>query len=404
LPVSKKHHSFREEFKMKSYISKSTFTMSAVTFLMFIFPAAVFAASFQGLGDLGGSSSRTYGISADGSVVVGESYSPSGKESFRWTSAGGMTGLGDLPGGDFYSTARGVSADGSVVVGFGTSASGYEAFRWTAADGLTPLGDLPGGSFDSRAWAISADGSTIVGGSSSSSGLETFRWTSATGMTALGYLPGGDLWGEAYAVSADGSVVFGESGSSPGPWEAFRWTSTDGMTGMGDLPGGIVSSRAHDVSADGSVVIGSGYSDSGHEACRWSSADGLTGLGDFPGGDFWSEAYGVSADGSVIVGFGTSDVISLPELEGEAFYWTPEGGMQNLKDMLTDCGLDLTGWTLKVARDVSADGSTIVGYGTNPQGQREAWIATVPEPASGVIFALGSLFIGLRRKQDWANT
>jgi uncharacterized membrane protein len=43
-----------------------------------------------------------------------------------------MVGLGDLPGGEFFSHGAGVSADGSVVVGGGTSASGFEAFRWTA--------------------------------------------------------------------------------------------------------------------------------------------------------------------------------------------------------------------------------------------------------------------------------
>jgi len=29
-------------------------------------------------------------------------------------------------------------------------------------------------------------------------------------------------------------------------------------------------------------------------------------------------------------------------------------------------GLDLTGWTLEESRDVSADGTVIVGIGTNP--------------------------------------
>jgi uncharacterized membrane protein len=171
------------------------------------------------------------------------------------------------------------------------------------------------------------------------------------------------------------------------------------MTGMGDLPGGIFSSRAHDISADGSVIIGSGGSDSGgNEACRWTS-EGLTGLGDFPGGIFWSEAYGVSADGSVIVGFGTYVSGGSPFIEGEAFYWTSGGGMQNLKDILTDHGLDLTGWKLTVARDVSADGLTIVGYGTNPQGNTEAWIATVPEPASAAIMVFSCLFTVLQRRK-----
>jgi len=51
--------------------------------------------------------------------------------------------------------------------------------------------------------------------------------------------------------------------------------------------------------------------------------------------------------------------------------------------LLTSHGVtNLTGWTLPNAVSVSADGRTIVGYGTNPSGQLEAWIATVPEPSS----------------------
>ncbi len=37
-------------------------------------------------------------------------------------------GLGDLPGGGFFSGASDVSADGSVVLGLGNSAAGQEAF------------------------------------------------------------------------------------------------------------------------------------------------------------------------------------------------------------------------------------------------------------------------------------
>ncbi|MFM7792320.1 MAG: PEP-CTERM sorting domain-containing protein, partial [Microcystis panniformis] len=60
------------------------------------------AASFQGLGFLpGGSFSRSFahGVSADGSVVVGESSSVnSPAEAFRWIQGTGMVGLGFLPG------------------------------------------------------------------------------------------------------------------------------------------------------------------------------------------------------------------------------------------------------------------------------------------------------------------
>ena len=85
--------------------------------------------SFTGLGDLSGGNylSRAWAVSADGSVVVGESYSEQGLEAFRWTPSGGMFGLGDLPGGSFYSFALGLSRDGAVVVGGSNSGSGREA-------------------------------------------------------------------------------------------------------------------------------------------------------------------------------------------------------------------------------------------------------------------------------------
>ncbi len=56
------------------------------------------------------------------------SVSPAGAATF--------TALNDLPGGEFNSLAYGISADGSVVVGFSESANGYEAFRWTRHGGM----------------------------------------------------------------------------------------------------------------------------------------------------------------------------------------------------------------------------------------------------------------------------
>jgi uncharacterized membrane protein len=114
----------------------------------------------------------------------------------------------------------------------------------------------------------------------------------------------------------------------------------------------------------------------------------MVGLGDLPGRDFRSQANDISADGSVIVGRGTTG--STIASGNEAFIWTETEGMQNLKDVLVDdFGLDLTGWQLIDAVGVSDDGLSIVGYGFNPQGSGEAWIARldsvstpVPEPSS----------------------
>src|ERR1043166_4071537 len=132
---------------------------------IYLWLGSAFAASFQGLGDLSGGSffSTAYGVSADGSVVVGLGNSGSGTEAFRWTSSGGMVGLGDLGGGSFFSQAFSGSADSSVVVGLGTSGSGYEAFRWTSGGGMAGLGFIPGATSYSIANGVSADGSVVVG-------------------------------------------------------------------------------------------------------------------------------------------------------------------------------------------------------------------------------------------------
>jgi uncharacterized membrane protein len=107
-------------------------------------------------------------------------------------------------------------------------------------------------------------------------------------------------------------------------------------------------------------------------------------LGDLPGGSFQSDALGVSADGSVVVGFSDSS-------SGiEAMRWTSGGGMESLHDILIAGGATgVTGWTLATAVAVSADGRTIVGYGGNALGKTEAWIATVPEPSTFVLGAMG---------------
>jgi probable HAF family extracellular repeat protein len=114
----------------------------------------------------------------------------------------------------------------------------------------------------------------------------------------------------------------------------------------------------------------------------------MVGLYDLPGGKFDSCAYAVSADGSVVVGQGST------ASGDEAFLWTETNGIVNLRDMLmNEYALDLTGWTLKNATGISDDGLIIVGYGTNLNGYTEAWVATIPEPATLLIFGLGSLLL-----------
>ena len=161
-----------------------------------------------------------------------------------------LLNLGDLDGGIFYSYANVVNADGSVVVGESYSGNGYEAFRWTEGTGMVGLGDLAGGVFDSYAYSVNADGSVVVGYGSSGNGTEAFRWTEGTGMqsvedwlAAAGISMGSfSILSVARGVNADGSVVVGVGNSVNGS-EAFL-ASISGLVGLTDLGHSINQSYA----------------------------------------------------------------------------------------------------------------------------------------------------------------
>lgn len=367
------------------------------------------AASFQGLGDLPGgdiySSARK--LSADGSVVLGNSLDASGYRGYRWTSADGMTTF-DIPSGGVFSQLyfpEGLSADGSVFVGGGITALGTEAYRWSQSDGLVGLGDLPGGEYFSSARAVSADGSVIVGIGGiepehefvfgpDAIPYEPFIWTAGSGMVGLGGFAGEPVGGEATDVSADGSVVVGQSTivTSPGePWEsfrisAFRWTQATGMTDLG-------FEEVAAISSDGSTVVGYSQSDFGeYDAFLWTESTGRVHLGEPLNDRSLSQAWDVSGDGSTIVG------VSWETGPPITVIWDAVHGSRDLKEVLENqYGLDLTGWSLEGRAAISDDGLTIVGTGTNPNGDVEAFIAVLPEPGTMVLMALGMSALFRRR-------
>ncbi|MCF7955468.1 MAG: right-handed parallel beta-helix repeat-containing protein [Phycisphaerae bacterium] len=348
--------------------------------------------------DGGYDTSSVYGVSRDGSTVLGKSESGLGTEAFRWTDADGMIGLGDLEGDSFWSFAFGASANGTVVVGQGRTGpgsmnEGFQAFRWTQAEGMVGLGTLGSSHLWSTASAISDDGSVIVGNSHDGRGQtgEAVIWTADGGIVGLGHLHDGDLYSYASDVSADGLVVvgFSSTGAFQDTEKAFRWTAADGMVSLG------IKGKARAVSADGSVIVGTIGTDDELEAFRWTEQTGVVRLGDLPGLSFYSIASAVSADGSIVVGRSEGSSSS------NAFIWDEQNGMRDLKDVLTnDYGLDLGDWKLSYANGISDDGRTIVGYGSPPQiNNPGGWMVRLP----GTKIYVDADATGENNGQSWAD-
>jgi probable HAF family extracellular repeat protein len=384
------------------------------------------SASFTPLGVVDGL--KVNGNSADGSYIIGQYLDAGGnKIAMRWDITGSdpLEDLGELLTGKIESEARAASADGSVVVGDSKvedpndpAKDVKEAFIWE--DGvMIGLGflEIATAKVESVATAVSEDGLVVAGRSkvtdpndAGKSVKQAFIWEDGV-MTALGFLAddGVDYESEVLGISGDGYVVVGKAkntdpnNATKSVREAFIWE--DGvMTGLGFLQDDTskVESEATAASYDGSTVVGTSKVDDPNKATKsvkeafiWE--DGvMTGLGFLAdaAGPFESKATGVSADGSVVVG--ESKLVTGKE----AFVWTAESNeMRSLRDVLEeDLGVDLTGWTLDKPPVISSDGETMIALATNPDGDVEAFVTYLPEPAGGIYAGIALLaWMGRRR-------
>jgi len=89
-----------------------------------------------------------------------------------------------------------------------------------------------------------------------------------------------------------------------------------------------------------------------------------TGIGD--------AAYAMSYNGIRLGGTSTTN---------EAWIWDPIAGGRSVKTYLVDeLGLtEANGWQLERITAFSSDGTVAVGWGTNPSGNTEGWVAVIPE-------------------------
>jgi uncharacterized membrane protein len=283
--------------------------------------------------------------------------------------------LGDLPGGQIRSIAESVSNNG-VIVGSGRPPESTQvAARWTDSTGWQALSANDG--IFSWAHDVSADGSVIVGRIGGGRGSQAFRWTEAGGIVFLGDLPNGNQERQASGVSADGNIVVGSAFTSAG-FEPFRWTAATGMVGLGSLPGVIPVTVSHTVSisANGLVIVCYSVVNSDPVAVergfRWTQETGLVEIPKAPGiPNIGFAPTAVSGDGSIIL--------------GRKLIWDAVNGTRLLENVfIHEYGLaqDFAGWTGLTATGISANGRVIVGNGSNPDGNNEAWVVKLDQATS----------------------
>ena len=319
-----------------------------------------------------------YGIN-DAGQVVGQSED---LWAYVWTSETGLVDLGDLPGNNGHLSAKAVSATGQVV---GSAIGVSRAFRWTDGGGMQDLGVLLGQAF-SFGEDINLSGQ-VVGYSGTFPNARAYLWTSGVGMQDLGDLPGGLDLSQAKGINDAGQVV-GLSVAAAG-YRAFLWAAGSGMQDLGVLPGGDYS-EAFDIN-NAAQVVGQSRVDGTHHAFLWTAEDGMLDLGMTAGGSF-SRATAISELG-VVVGVSGGPGISA----NRAFVWTSDQGMHDLNDLVDESA---AGWTLRTAQDINSHGQ-IVGWGSNPLGEQQAFLLTpVPEPSTLALALLGAAgLVCCRRRQ-----
>jgi hypothetical protein len=292
-------------------------------------------------------------VNRDGTILFGWE----ARGYFRWTSESGLASIGALNEGSrvdlltFSSDGKYAAASVVYPVDGGPVREISKPARWNLTAGWKLLPPLPTG-YDSEApWAISSTGDVILG--------DCLRYTDALGYQDMGKLatfPGCF----AFFPRLDGKIVVGLcSDESPRRRQSFLWTEATGMQALGSLASDP-NTEVQRVNPDGSVAFGvaTTYPDAGFYAShqtrfRWSQSSGIVPI-DFPNDA--TPDLAVSDDGTTLVG----------NASGRAYRWSMAEGLKQL-DLLN-------GYTSGHANGVTADGSIVFGEAFLGNSGREAVI------------------------------
>jgi uncharacterized membrane protein len=279
-------------------------------------------------------------ISADGrfisASILGQdsTYVTPGRwsEEFGWEECMPPGPPDGSPLSDAYGSAWGISGDGSTVVGLYWLGGGAKGFAWNPTDGPMGMGSTVG---NSRINDANFDGSVMVGWDEAPFGtwLPTV-WENGT----ITHLTETESFCLANAVTPDGNMIGGSSSEGTGVRQAAIWIrngDTWDENLLGTLPGTVNpfgQAIVNGISADGTIIVGyNAYNPGSSAGFIYTLQDGMMDIADLlsdagvsvPPGWTISSLTGVSADGKHICGIATQTV----------FPWGNEGFVIHLNDV-----------------------------------------------------------------------
>ncbi len=313
-------------------------------------------AQFHGLGAEGIATSGATAVSGDGSTPAGWAVVTGGKrEAVRWRN-GVMEPLA-LPdaAADGEAVAMALSFDGRVVGGHAAASSPIvaTAIVWREGEAPHPL-PWPEGTRAGQLFGLSKDGTIAIGCRSTSreAGCDVpLRWTGDHVAEIAGPRPF-DV--ALHPVTTSGKIVVGTADN--------RAVRLDGTSTIRKDP----PSRAASITDDGKIIVG----ELGDDAVLWHGR-AVKVLGKLPGHSRCA-ARAVSADGGRVVGNCTRTGGST------AWIWDARHGMRSVADALAAARVKTIGWSLDQVTDICSYGVTLVGRGSSPTSDTEAWMALVP--------------------------
>ena len=299
-----------------------------------------------------------------------------------------FAGIGDLPGGNFYSEAKGIAHVDGVVVVVGESSSAQsqasgnlrnEACKYSG-EILRRIIDAVAPQAISTATDVALVGTqTFVTGSAFGGAMRAVQTGDELVVPQiLPAPPGGGATAIGNSISDDGLTIVGNGAAVAGSgYGAFRWTQSGGSTA---LP--ILNPNAFKPSNFGNGVSPSGFYSTGGSSgtsffegfvfprpsqtvCIPSPCPSI-GTGDLTGGEEYSTMFAVANSG-VAVGFGHTAA------GREVFRWIPASQIPVRPAQRIALGDLPGGTTFAEAYGVAGDGSIIVGGGTSGTGP-EAFI------------------------------